>query len=161
MVSKNIEGIELVLQDQILKWLNRTLISDRIMQTVRKTMIPENWKNALNGCASRPFWAAIRHNHKSFDLKMSHCIRKPTICICESKGAVSCAVTAQLNSAFVFATQIVQSLFFLNPKFQALSHLMWLHSLICIRPVRKPNCWIPNAKAHLLAHLFRGHLLGY
>ena len=30
------------------------------------------------------------------------------------------AVTAKLISAFVFATQIVQSLFFLNPKFQVL-----------------------------------------
>ena len=30
----------------------------------------------------------------------------------------------QLHRAFVFATQIVQFLFFLNPKFQASSHLL-------------------------------------
>ena len=34
------------------------------------------------------------------------------------------AVTAKLISAFVFATRIVQSLFFLNPKFQASSLLL-------------------------------------
>ena len=36
---------------------------------------------------------------------------------------ISFAVAAKLISAFVFATRIVQSLYFLNPKFQAYSHL--------------------------------------
>ena len=36
----------------------------------------------------------------------------------------SCAVTAQLISAFVFASRIVQSLFFLNPKFYDSSLLL-------------------------------------
>ena len=40
------------------------------------------------------------------------------------KAQISCAVTAQLISAFVFATGIVQSLVFLNPKFQASSLLL-------------------------------------
>ena len=38
------------------------------------------------------------------------------------------AVTVKLISVFVFATQIVQSLFFQNPKFQASSHLLWLYT---------------------------------
>ena len=42
---------------------------------------------------------------------------------------ISFAVTAKLISAFVFATQIVQSLYFLNSKFQASSHLLCLYSL--------------------------------
>ena len=33
-------------------------------------------------------------------------------------------ITAQLISAFVFATRIVQLLFFVNPKFQASDNLM-------------------------------------
>ena len=37
---------------------------------------------------------------------------------------ISFAVTVKLISAFVFATRIVQSLYFLNPKFQASSHLL-------------------------------------
>ena len=39
--------------------------------------------------------------------------------ICEKNMQISFAVTAKLISAFVYATQIVHFLFFLNPKFQA------------------------------------------
>ena len=44
----------------------------------------------------------------------------------KSKEQISCAVTAQLISAVVFTTWIVQSLFFLNPKFQASSRFLRL-----------------------------------
>ena len=52
---------------------------------------------------------------------------------------ISFAVTAKLISAFVFATRIVQSFYFLNPKFQASSHLVWLYSPVCVGPGRKPR----------------------
>ena len=42
----------------------------------------------------------------------------------KTKAQISFAVTAKLISAFVFATRIVQFLFFLNPKFQASSLLL-------------------------------------
>ena len=45
----------------------------------------------------------------------------------------------KLISTFVFATQIIQSLFFLNPKFQASSHLLWLYSPVCVRPGQNPR----------------------
>ena len=48
-------------------------------------------------------------------------MRKPDFCLCKNKGQISFVVTAQLMSAFVFATGIVQSLPLLNPKFQASS----------------------------------------
>ena len=35
----------------------------------------------------------------------------------------------------VFATQIVQFLYFLIPKFPASSHLLWRLRLVCVRPV--------------------------
>ena len=41
--------------------------------------------------------------------------------------------TAKLISAFVFATWIVQPLCFLNLKFQASSHLLWLYSPVFCR----------------------------
>ena len=31
------------------------------------------------------------------------------------------------------------TLFYLNPKFQASSHLLWLYSPVCVRPGRKPR----------------------
>ena len=47
--------------------------------------------------------------------------------------------TAQLISAFVFATQIVHFLYYLNPKFQVFSHFLWLYSRVCVGPGRKPR----------------------
>ena len=44
---------------------------------------------------------------------------------------------AQLISAFVFTSQIVQFLFFLNPKFQASSLFLRLYRPVCVGPGRK------------------------
>ena len=52
---------------------------------------------------------------------------------------ISFAVTAKLISAFVFATRIVQFLFYLNPKFQASSSFLSLYRPVCVRPGRKPR----------------------
>ena len=53
---------------------------------------------------------------------LSRLMGKPTICIGEDKDAdqLRGVITAKLISAFVFATRIVQFLFHLNPKFEAL-----------------------------------------
>ena len=58
---------------------------------------------------------------------MSLILRKPDFCKSENKAA------------FVFTTWVVQSLYFLNPKFRACSHLLWLHSLVSVGPGRKPR----------------------
>ena len=42
----------------------------------------------------------------------------------KTKGQISCMVTAQLISAFVFTTKKVQPLYFLNTKFHASNHLL-------------------------------------
>ena len=55
-------------------------------------------------------------------------MRKPAFAHAKTKTQISFAVTAKLISAFVFATQIVQSLYFLNTKFPASSHLVWLYT---------------------------------
>ena len=56
--------------------------------------------------------------------EMSRVVRNQRSAYAKTKTQISFAVTAKLISAFVFATRIVQSLFFLNPKFQASSHLL-------------------------------------
>ena len=56
----------------------------------------------------------------------------------KTKAQISCAVTAQWISAFVFAERIAQSFFFfLNPKFQASNFALWLYSLVCVGPKTK------------------------
>ena len=62
---------------------------------------------------------------------MSRVMRKLAFAYAKTKPQISCAVTALLISTFVFATSRVQSLFYLNPKFQASSHLLWLYSSVC------------------------------
>ena len=73
--------------------------------------------------------------------KISHVMRKTAFCISENKGTdqqaviqlcCNCAVTVQLNSALAFATKIVQSLFLINWKIQASSHLLLLYSPVCV-----------------------------
>ena len=71
---------------------------------------------------------------------------------------ISFAVTAKLISAFVFATRLVQFLYFLDPKFPVSSHLLCLYSL-CVGPVRKPHCWFSHKAAHLLISLFQFDML--
>ena len=55
----------------------------------------------------------------------------------KTKAQINCAVTAQLISAFIFATLIVQFLFYLKPNFQASSFLLRLYRTFCVRPGRK------------------------
>ena len=63
----------------------------------------------------------------------------PLFSYAKTKPQISPVVTAQLISAFVFATEIVRSLHFLNLKFQASSYLLWLHSPVCVGPCQKPR----------------------
>ena len=78
--------------------------------------------------------------------------RELTICIGENKDADQLAVIAKLISTFVFATRIVQFLFYLNPKFQASSSFLCLYRLVCVEPVRKPHCWFSHEVAHMLVN---------
>ena len=62
-------------------------------------------------------------------------MRKTTICIGKNKAA------DQLRGyhAFVLASRIVESLFYLNTKFPASKHLLWLYSPVCVRPGWNPK----------------------
>ena len=57
---------------------------------------------------------------------------KRSFAYAKTKAQISCAVTAQLISTFVFATQQVQSLFFFSTKFQGSSLILWLYRPVCI-----------------------------
>ena len=85
---------------------------------------------------------------------MSRVMRKPTFRICENKDADQLRVI----SAFVIATRIVQSLYFLNPKFQASSHLLWLYSLACVGPGWKPEHWFSHDAAQIKKKLYHGYI---
>ena len=67
--------------------------------------------------------------------QMCRIVRKQAL----TKAQISFAIIAKLISAFVFATEIVKSLFFVNTKFQASSQLLWLYSPVCVGPGQKPR----------------------
>ena len=73
---------------------------------------------------------------------------KPTICIGENKDADQLCGNREADQRIVFATRIVQLLFYLNPKFQASSSFLCLYRPVCVRPVRKPHCWFSHEAAH-------------
>ena len=90
--------------------------------------------------------ARLLNSHHFFAYKfkgiyyLSRVVRKLAFRICQKiKTQISCAVTTQLLSPFVFAIQIVQFLHFLNLKFQAPSHLLRLYSPICVGLDWKPQ----------------------
>ena len=67
-------------------------------------------------------------------------MRKPAIACGKTKTQISFPVTQQLISAFDFATySYIQCLYFLNLKFQACSHLLWLYSPVCVGPGWTPK----------------------
>ena len=70
---------------------------------------------------------------------MSRIVRKPDFCLGENKGADQLRGKAKLISAFVFATQIVQFLLYLNQKFQASTSFLSLYRPVCVGPGRKPR----------------------
>ena len=82
---------------------------------------------------------------------MSRLVGKPTICIGENKDADQ----LRGNRVFVFATQIVQFLFYLNPKFQASSSFLCLYSPVCVGPVRKPHCWFSHEVAQMVMMVYK------
>ena len=65
-------------------------------------------------------------------------MRKTAFCICGNKDADQLRGNREADQLLCFATRIEQS-FFLNPKFQASSHLLWLYSPVCVGPGQKPQ----------------------
>ena len=76
-------------------------------------------------------------------------MRKQTFCICEIKDADQLRGSVKLISAFVFATQIVQPLYFLNTKLQASSHIQGLYSPVCAGPGWKLERWFSHNEAQM------------
>ena len=65
-------------------------------------------------------------------------MREPAFCICENKDADQLRVNREADQRLCFRyIRIVQSLFYINPKFQASSHLLWSYSPVCVKPGRK------------------------
>ena len=84
-------------------------------------------------------------------------MRKPTFCICENKDADQLRGDREADQRLCFR-YIVQSLYFLNPKFQFSSQLLCLYSLVCVGPGGNPKDRFFHNEAHCASVL--EHFLG-
>ena len=110
--------------------------------------------------AAQTLAGLLKRNHNSWYKRKYLIIHKPKFCKCETEAQTSIAVTVKLISAFVFATRTVQSLFYLNPKFQASSLLLWLYRLVCVGPGRKPTLLVlPCDGSHICPENAQMHVL--
>ena len=66
-------------------------------------------------------------------------MRKPAFYICENKDADQLRGNRESDQHLCFRYTDSKSLYYLNPKFQASSHLLPLCSLVCVGPGRKPR----------------------
>ena len=90
---------------------------------------------------------------------------KPYYClltiIVNGKPYFNFRAASRANQHFAYAktkaqiSYTVHFFYFLNPKFPASSHLLCLYSLVCVRPVRKPNCLFSHD-----THLYAGFRVG-
>ena len=76
-------------------------------------------------------------------------MRKPAFRICENKVADQLRSIREADQRLCFRYSD-STIFFLNPKFQASSHLLWLYSLVCVGPGLKPEDRFSHNEAHML-----------
>ena len=86
-------------------------------------------------------------------------MRKPGFCICENKDADQLRGNHEADQRLGCVTCKVQFLFYLNPKFQVFSHLLWLYSPVCVRPGRKPRRPILSQRGSCVSGVYDFFLL--
>ena len=98
-------------------------------------------------CCTTQFVSDHSRNPKDSFLMahMSGVKRKPAFCTHENKDADQLPVIHYSNST---------SLFFINPKFQASRHILWLYSPVCVRPGQKPRRPGFSQRAHIVGDTF-------
>ena len=74
-------------------------------------------------------------------------MRKPAFCICEKKDSDQLLSNCIADQLLCFPSWVVQSLFYLNLKFQASSHVLWLYSLVCVGPGQNSKDQFSHNKA--------------
>ena len=80
---------------------------------------------------------------------MNRRMRKPTICICENKGADQLRGYREADQRLCFRYTDSTIHLLLNPKFPASSHLLCLYRSVCVGPVQKLHCWFSQVAAQM------------
>ena len=113
-------------------------------EPLKKWVFSQGEHNQKFTFPSIPIWASLWENR--------------IFAYAKTKTQISFAVTAKLISAFVFAIQIVQSLYYLNPKFQASNYLLWLYSPVCVGPGRNPRRPVFSERGSFMTNIITNEL---
>ena len=81
---------------------------------------------------------------------MSRVMRKPTFCICENKDADQLRDNREADQRLCFRYIDSTIPLLSSPKFHASSHLLYLYSLVCVGPGRKPERLFSHDAAQIL-----------
>ena len=80
---------------------------------------------------------------------MSIVVRKQAFCMCKIKDPDQFCGSWQADQHLYFRSRILKSLYFLNPKFQASTSLLWLYSPVCVGHVKNPKDLFSRVTAHV------------
>ena len=72
--------------------------------------------------------------------KMSHIMRKPTICICENKDADQLRSNHEADQHLCFGYKNSTIPLYSKSEISSLGHFLCSYSSVCVRPVQKAHC---------------------
>ena len=82
--------------------------------------------------------------------KLSHIMRKPTICIRENKDADQLLGNREADQCLCFRYTDSTITLLSKSKISSFWQLMCLYSSVCVEPVQKPHCLFSHEVAQLL-----------
>ena len=99
-------------------------------------------------------WSVLSARIFFGNYQLSLVMRKPAFSYAKTKTQISFAVTAKLISAFVFASRIVEFLYYLNPKCHASCYRLWPYSPVCVGSGRNPEDRFSHNENQLIVDLY-------
>ena len=84
----------------------------------------------------------------------SRIVRKPAVCKCENKDADQLRGNRETDQRLCFHYIDSHSLFILNPKFKASSHLLWRYSPVCVALVGNPEDRFSHNEAYKIHGIY-------
>ena len=94
------------------------------------------------------------YNEVAYNRHMSCHMGKPTICICENKGADQLRGNREADQRLCCRYSDSTIPLLLKSEIQAYSSFLCLCSSVCVGPGRKPHCWFSYEAAHIVKQSF-------
>ena len=81
-------------------------------------------------------------------------MEKPTICICENKGADQLRGNREADQRLCFRYSDSTIPLLLKSEISSFYCFLCLYRPVCVGPVRKPHCWFSHEAAHIYIYIY-------